>query len=198
MLVSEAVLCLSNKVGVLTNKADAMAPMLVSDLQTLTGDLRGLYEQVLEIEPSRPDLEAVEKRLRAYADDKEEIREAWKRWREQAERIDTICSCGPNPSNDCRVQGGVVEFAAQKVIELKEAHEERLADKISRLERDVLEIETAIDTLPERMRRFVILRYVKKWAMDDVAAELYCSRQWAYQLREEALSSLSRVLGVNT
>ena len=197
MLIAERIHVLSDKVGVLTNKAYSMAPMLVSELQSVSGDLRGLYEAVLEIEPSRPDLEAVERRLKDYVNDKETIREAWRRWREQAERIDLICSCGPNPSDDYRVQGGTVEFAAQKIIELKEAHEERLADKIARLERDVLEIETAIDTLPERMRRFVILRYVKKWAMDDVAAELYCSRQWAYQLREEALSSLSRVLGVN-
>lgn len=197
MLVSEQILTLSGRVSEITNNAYATAPMLVSDLQGLSSDLRGLYEAVLEIEPSREELREVERRLRRYNDDRDEVRDAWRRWRNRAEQIDLISTCGPNPCED-RVQGGVVEFAAQKILELKEAHEAQLADKLKALEDKVLEIEQAIDALPEKLRKFVILRYLKGWAMDDVADELFCSRVWAYQLREEALSSLSVSLGIST
>lgn len=66
MLVSEQVLTLSDQVGVLANRAYAIAPELAADLHALAGDLRGLYEQVLEIEPSREDLRWAEHVLRDY------------------------------------------------------------------------------------------------------------------------------------
>jgi hypothetical protein len=64
VLVSEQILTLSGRVSEITNKAYITAPMLVSDLQGLSTDLRGLYEAVLEIEPSRGELREVERRLR--------------------------------------------------------------------------------------------------------------------------------------
>ena len=190
MLVSEAVLTLSNKVGVLTNKAYTMAPMLVSDLQSLMGDLRGLYEQVLEIEPSREDLRRLEERLRRYPSLVETIAEGRPEWWRIAWEID-------HPTSDpCaeRVQGGASVALAQRIAEAKDQLDRQVGQALEDAMTEVMAIDSALDRLPRRMRRLLEMRYFDGACWYEIAEEIGVTRQWAIELRDEALTLLAMEL----
>lgn len=196
MLVSEQVLTLSNKVGVLTNKAYAMAPMLVSDLQALSGDLRGLYEAVLEIEPSREDLQKAERILREYPRKKRRLAlamaEQIKAWMQQADGVSSMG--GPScPAQGERVDGGVVIATAQKILEAEEALYERIrfTDKVQEWSDEVRIIEVALAGLPVRLRSLIACRYFGGLPIDEVCDRVMISRAHYYRLRDEALLSFA-------
>lgn len=190
MLVSEQVLTLSNKVGVLTNKAYSCAPALVSDLQGLSTDLRGLYEAVLEIEPSREDLRVIEDRLDAYPSKLKRFREGLPDWWRKAWKIDHPAN---NPCMD-RVQGGVQEFLAEKLAEERDGLEREVEETINALRGEVAQMEKALAQLPSRLYRLVELRYFEGLPWIDVAVELEYSREWVRTLRDEALLILAKAL----
>jgi len=192
VLVSEAVLTLSNKVGVLTNKAYSVAPMLVSDLQSVSGDLRGLYEAVLEIEPSREDLKRAERVLRDYPRKKRRLAltltECRTTWKKQAESL--MAQTGvASPSQEERVQGGAVVAVAQRIIEQEEALLERIrySDKILEWHDDVTRIELALGGLPQRLRSLIACRYWGNLPVDEVCDKLAISRPTYYRVRDDAL-----------
>ena len=190
MLVSEQIVTLSGRVSEITNKAFAMAPMLVSDLQALSGDLRGLYEAVLEIEPSREDLRVVEDRLSAYPSVLKRFREGVPDWWRKAWRLDHPSQ---NPCLD-RVQGGVQEFLAERLIEERDGLEREVEETISALKGEVAQMEKALSLLPSRLYRLVELRYFEGLPWVNVAAELDYSREWVRSLRDEALLILTKAL----
>jgi hypothetical protein len=203
MLVSEAVLCLSNKVGVLTNKAYQMAPMLVSDLQSLTGDLRGLYEAVLEIEPSREDLQQAERILREYPRKKRRLAlamaEQVKAWTKQAEGVSSMG--GPScPAQGERVQGGVALSTAQKILEAEEALYERIrfTDKVQAWSDEVRIVEVALAGLPVRLRSLIACRYFGNLPVDEVCDRIAISRPHYYRLRDDALLDFQRTYEILT
>ena len=190
MLVSEQVLTLSNKVGVLTNKAYSCAPALVSDLQGLSTDLRGLYEAVLEIEPSREDLRAVEERLRRYPSLVATIAEGRPEWWRIAWEID-------HPTSDpCaeRVQGGASVALAQRIAEAKDQLDRQVGQALEDAMTEVMAIDSALDRLPRRMRRLLEMRYFDGACWYEIAEEIGVTRQWAIELRDEALTLLAMEL----
>lgn len=187
MLCSEQVLTLSNRVGVLTNRAYVEAPMLVSDLQALTGDLRGLYEAVLEIEPSREDVRAVEERLRRYPSLVATIAEGRPEWWRIAWEID-------HPTSDpCaeRVQGGTSVALAQRIAEAKDQLDRQVGQALEDAMTEVMAIDSALDRLPRRMRRLLEMRYFDGACWYEIAEEIGVTRQWAIELRDEALTLLA-------
>ena len=196
MLVSEQVLTLSNRVGVLTNKAYQCAPMLVSDLQALTGDLRGLYEAVLEIEPSREDLQKAERILREYPRKKRRLAlamaEQVKAWMKQANGVSSMG--GPScPAQGERVDGGVVIATAQKILEAEEALYERIrfTGTVQEWSDEVRIIEVALAGLPVRLRSLIACRYFGGLPIDEVCDRVMISRAHYYRLRDEALISFA-------
>ena len=196
MLVSEQVLTLSNKVGVLTNKAYSCAPALVSDLQGLSTDLRGLYEQVLEIEPSREDLQRAERILKDYPRKKRRLAlamvEQKQKWILQADGIDSMG--GPScPSQGERVDGGVALAVAQKILEAEEALYERIrySDKVQEWSDEVRIIEVALAGLPVRLRSLVACRYFGGLPIDEVCDRVMVSKTHYYRLRDEALANFA-------
>jgi len=196
VLVSEQVLTLSNRVGVLTNKAYQCAPMLVSDLQALTGDLRGLYEAVLEIEPSREDLQKAERILREYPRKKRRLAlamaEQVKAWMKQANGVSSMG--GPScPAQGERVDGGVVIATAQKILEAEEALYERIrfTGTVQEWSDEVRIIEVALAGLPVRLRSLIACRYFGGLPIDEVCDRVMISRAHYYRLRDEALISFA-------
>lgn len=187
MLVSEQILTLSGRVSEITNKAYSCAPMLVSELQGLSSDLRGLYEAVLEIEPSREDVTRVEKRLRAYAYTLSKLAHGTPSWRKRAWLIDNPSH---NPRDDVRVQGGAQVELAQRLVEKWEALADEVDKTFSDLQGEVEVVEKALANLPDRMRRFIEMRYFDGLSMDEVSAELNICRREAYYTRDEALLML--------
>ena len=196
MLVSEQILTLSGRVSEITNKAYATAPMLVSDLQALSGDLRGLYDAVLEIEPSREDLQKAERILREYPRKKRRLAlamaEQVKAWMKQANGVASMG--GPScPSQEERVQGGVVIATAQKILEAEEALYERIrfTDKVQEWSDEVRIIEVALAGLPVRLRSLIACRYFGGLPIDEVCDRVMISRAHYYRLRDEALLSFA-------
>ena len=187
MLIAERIHVLSDKVGVLTNKCYAMAPALVSDLQSVSGDLRELWEAVSEIEPSREDVARVEKRLRAYAYTLSKLAHGTPSWRKRAWLIDNPSH---NPRDDVRVQGGAQIELAQRLVEKWEALTEEVDKTFGDLQGEVEIVEKALANLPDRMRRFIEMRYFDGLSMDEVSAELNICRREAYYTRDEALLML--------
>lgn len=203
MLVSEQVLTLSNKVCVLTNKAYVEAPALVSDLMALSGDLRGLYEAVLEIEPSREDLQKAERILREYPRMKRRLAlamaEQVKAWNKQAEWIRMMG--GPScPSQGERVDGGVALAVAQKILEAEEALYERIrfSDKVQKWSDEVRIIEVALAGLPVRLRSLIACRYFGGLPIDEVCDRVMVSKTHYYRLRDEALASFAEAHNMMT
>lgn len=191
MLVSEQVLTLSNRVGVLTNRAYVEAPALVSDLQGLSGDLRGLYEAVLEIEPSREDIRAVEARLYRYPALVAILSKGKPEWWDKAFWIDNPSH---NPRDDVRVQGGASVALAQKIAEARDELERCVDDAIIEAKTEVANIEQALDQLPRKMEQVIRLRYFEGMCWYDIVEELEIGRTWATKLRDDAIMQLSRGL----
>lgn len=190
MLVSEQVLTLSNQVGVLTNKAYQCAPMLVSDLQALSGDLRGLYEQVLEIEPSREDVRAVEARLYRYPSQVDMLKRGTPEWWRVAWECDHPSH---NPCED-RVQGGESIALAQRLAEMRDTLEREIDQQLQEARDNVADIDEAMDKLPNRLRMLLEMRYFNGDNWYDIAEAIGVTRQWAYSLKDDALLMLSRGL----
>lgn len=191
MLVSEQVLTLSNQVGVLTNKAYGCAPMLVSDLQGLSGDLRGLYEAVLEIEPSREDVRAVEARLYRYPALVAMLTKGKPEWWDKAFWIDNPSH---NPPDDVRIQGGASVALAQRIAEARDDLERDVEAQIYDALQEVDIIKDALERLPRKLEQLIRLRYFNGKCWYDIAEELECVRSHCFRLRDEALSFLSRTL----
>jgi len=192
VLVSEQVLTLSNKVGVLANRAYAIAPELAADLQGVLAGLRGLYEAVSEIEPSREDLQRAERILKDYPRKKRRLAlamvEQKQKWILQADGIDSMG--GPScPSQGERVDGGVALAVAQKILEAEEALYERIrfSDKVQKWSDDVRIIEVAMAGLPVRLRSLIACRYFGNLPVDEVCDRLMISRPHYYRLRDDAL-----------
>jgi len=190
VLVSEQVLTLSNKVGVLTNKAYSCAPALVSDLQGLSTDLRGLYEAVLEIEPSREDIRAVEARLYRYPSQVAMLKKGKPEWWRIA------WECDHPSSNPCeeRVQGGSSVALAQKITETRDELEREVDQQLQEARDNVADIDEGLDKLPVRLRTLLEMRYFNGDNWYDIAEAIGVTRQWAYSLKDEALLMLSRAL----
>lgn len=192
MLVSEQVLTLSNQVGVLTNRAYVEAPMLVSDLQGLAVDLRGLYEAVLEIEPSREDLRRAEVILREYPRKKRRLALAMAEqvdgWIQRAEAIDSATGIS-SPSQGERVQGGTTVAVAHKILEQEETLLEgiRFSDRIQNWYEEIKKVEVALCGVPQRLRELIACRYFGGLPIDDVCEKLAISRATFYRMRDEAL-----------
>lgn len=199
MLVSEQVLTLSNQVGVLTNKAYGCAPMLVADLQGLTVSLRGLYEAVLEIEPSREDLLRAEQILRDYPRKKRRLAlamaEQVDEWIQRAEAIDSATGTS-SPAQGERIQGGTTIAVAQKILEQEEALLERIrfSDKIQNWYEEIKKVEVAFCGLPRRLRELIACRYFGGLPIDDVCDKLAISRATFYRMRDEALGDFQATL----
>jgi len=196
VLVSEQILTLSGRVSEITNKAYSCAPMLVSDLQGLSSDLRGLYEAVLEIEPSRGDLQQAERILREYPRKKRRLAlamaEQVKAWMKQANGVASMG--GPScPAQGERVDGGVVIATAQKILEAEEALYERIrfTDKVQEWSDEVRIIEVALGGLPVRLRSLTACRYFGALPIDAVCDRVMISRAHYYRLRDEALLSFA-------
>ena len=192
MLVSEQIVTLSGHVSEITNKAYSCAPMLVSDLQALSGDLCGLYEQVLEIEPSREDLQQAERILREYPRKKRRLAlamaEQIKLWMQQADGVDSMG--GPScPSQGERVDGGTAVATAQRILEAEEALYERIrfTDKVQEWSDEVRIIEVALAGLPVRLRSLIACRYFGNLPVDEVCDRLMISRPTYYRCRDDAL-----------
>jgi hypothetical protein len=190
VLVSEQILTLSGRVSEITNKAYAMAPMLVSDLTGLSGDLRGLYEAVLEIEPSREDIRAVEARLYRYPTLVAMLAKGKPEWWDKAFWIDNPSR---NPCED-RVQGGASVALAQRIAEARDELERDVDDAIIEAKAEVANIEQALDQLPRKLEQVIRLRYFEGMCWYDIAEEAVITRRWAFNLRDEALLILSRAL----
>lgn len=198
MLVSEQILTLSGRVSEITNKAYATAPMLVSDLTGLSSDLRGLYEAVLEIEPSREDLQQAERILREYPRKKRRLAlamaEQIKAWLKQADGVDSMG--GPScPSQGERVDGGTAIATAQRILEAEEALYERIrfTDKVQEWSDEVRIIEVALAGLPVRLRSLIACRYFGNLPVDEVCDRLSISRPHYYRLRDDALLGFQTV-----
>jgi hypothetical protein len=196
VLVSEQIVTLSGRVSEITNKAYATAPMLVSDLQGLSSDLRGLYEAVLEIEPSREELRNAERILREYPKKKRRLALAMlaqvRLWNKQADGVSAMG--GPScPSQEERVQGGVAVAVAQKILEAEEALYERIrfTDKVQEWSDEVRIIEVALAGLPVRLRSLIACRYFGGLPIDEVCDRVMISRAHYYRLRDEALISFA-------
>ena len=196
MLVSEQILTLSGRVSEITNKAYSCAPMLVSDLQGLSSDLRGLYEAVLEIEPSREDLQKAERILREYPRKKRRLAlamaEQVKAWMKQANGVSSMG--GPScPAQGERVDGGVVIATAQKILEAEEALYERIrfTGTVQEWSDEVRIIEVALAGLPVRLRSLIACRYFGGLPIDEVCDRVMISRAHYYRLRDEALISFA-------
>ena len=187
MLVSEQILTLSGRVSEITNKAYAMAPMLVSDLTGLSSDLRGLYEAVLEIEPSREDLRRLEERLRRYPSLVETLERGRPEWWRVAWELDHPAS---SPYEE-RVQGGTSVALAQRIAEARDQLEREVARQLDEAMTEVRRIDGGLERLPRRMRRLLEMRYFDGARWYEIAEEIGVTRQWAIELRDEAITLLA-------
>ena len=154
--------------------------------------MRGLYEAVLEIEPSREDLQKAERILREYPRKKRRLAlamaEQVKAWNKQAEGIGMMG--GPScPSQEERVQGGVAVAVAQKILEAEEALYERIrfTGKVQEWSDEVRIIEVALAGLPVRLRSLIACRYFGNLPVDEVCDRLSISRPTYYRCRDDAL-----------
>jgi len=187
VLVSEQILTLSGRVSEITNKAYAMAPMLVSDLTGLSSDLRGLYEAVLEIEPSREDLRRLEERLRRYPSLVETLERGRPEWWRVAWELDHPAS---SPYEE-RVQGGTSVALAQRIAEARDQLEREVARQLDEAMTEVRRIDGGLERLPRRMRRLLEMRYFDGARWYEIAEEIGVTRQWAIELRDEAITLLA-------
>ena len=190
MLVSEQVLTLSNRVGVVLTRAYAEAPALIGELRGVLEDLRGLYEAVLEGEPSREDLRRLEERLRRYPSLVETLERGRPEWWRVAWELDHPAS---SPYEE-RVQGGTSVALAHRIAEARDQLEREVARQLDEAMSEVRRIDGGLERLPRRMRRLLEMRYFDGACWYEIAEEIGVTRQWAIELRDEALTLLAMEL----
>lgn len=191
MLIAERIHVLSDKVGVLTNKAYSMAPTLVSDLHSVSGDLRDLWEAVSEIEPSREDLKLVEARLYRYPSLVSLLTKGKPEWWDKAFWIDNPSH---NPRDDVRVQGGASIELAQRIAEARDDLERDVDGSLKDALAEVADIEQAMCRLPRKLEQIIRLRYFDGMCWYDIAEDVGYSRIHCNRMRDEALTLLSIAL----
>ena len=83
---------------------------------------------------------------------------------------------------------------AQRIAEAKDQLDRQVGQALEDAMTEVMAIDSALDRLPRRMRRLLEMRYFDGACWYEIAEEIGVTRQWAIELRDEAITLLAMEL----